>query len=96
MQNAKDIKGKYKPGLVPMGPLVKAISKVREYGTKKYGDPDNWRKVPVEHYYEAAMRHMIEVNDCHKAKDRESGIYHLYHVACNIAFILALEVFGDE
>ena len=43
-QSAKADKGKLELSLVNPE-LVKAVAEVRMYGTKKYGDSENWRKV---------------------------------------------------
>lgn len=95
-REAKDIKGKYKPTLVPgLGSLIKAIAKVREFGITKYNDPDNWKRVPVEHYRDAMARHMIAYLDNPQSRDKESNLPHLWHCACNIAFLLYLEVWDE-
>lgn len=87
---AKDVEGKPRLTLVPTG-ITWAIAEVREYGTKKYGDPDNWRKVDPQHYRDAAYRHWLKYLDDPRGKDEESGLPHLAHIACNIAFLLEEE-----
>lgn len=84
---AKDVEGKPRLTLVPTG-IIWAIAKAREYGVKKYGDPDNWRKVDPQHYRDAAYRHWLKYIDDPSGKDEESGLPHLAHVATNVAFLL--------
>lgn len=49
MEIAKDDKGKAKLSLVPVQ-IIRDIALVREYGTAKYHDPDNWKKVELQRY----------------------------------------------
>ena len=42
-QTAKRDAGKPRPTLVPTK-IIWAITKTREFGCKKYSDPDNWKK----------------------------------------------------
>jgi hypothetical protein len=60
---------------------------IREYGTQKYGDPNNWRKVSADRYHEALLRHVLEMWEDPYAIDPESGYPHLFHCACNINFL---------
>lgn len=89
MDEAKWDRGKIRPTLVP-AKLVPAVAAVREYGTAKYKDPENWKKVEAQRYRDALYRHWLaylagEVND------PESGLPHLWHLACNAAFLIELE-----
>lgn len=43
-QQAKADHGKPCPSLVPVS-LIEAVTAIRMYGSQKYGDPENWRKV---------------------------------------------------
>lgn len=87
---AKDDGGKLRLSLVPKG-IVEAIAQIREYGTKKYKNPDNWKNVDNQRYWDAALRHMESARNDMWAKDEESGYPHIWHVACNLAFIIARE-----
>ena len=87
--NAKDDKGKRKLSLVPCQ-IIRDIAEVREYGCKKYHDPDNWRQVEVQRYIDAFYRHWLEVIKNPMSIDQESGIFHYKHCACNMAFICEL------
>ena len=89
-QEAKFDAGKPQLRLVPTE-IINNIAKVREYGVKKYKDPENWKRVEIDRYKDACYRHWLAyINDPH-GLDEESGLPHLYHVACNIAFLCELE-----
>lgn len=88
-QSAKTDAGKIRPTLVPPA-LIEAVAAVREYGCSKYHDPDNWRRVEPQRYWEATLRHALAAWDNYEAIDDESGLPHLDHMACNIAFILQI------
>lgn len=90
-QTAKADAGKLQLSLVP-GNLIRACAVVRMYGNQKYGDPDNWKQVEPQRYRDAAYRHWLAYLDDPEAVDQESGIPHLYHLACNIAFLIELSV----
>ncbi len=89
-QHAKADAGKPRLSLVP-SEIIRAIAAIREYGNEKYGDPDNWRRVEVERYRDAAYRHWLDYIDDPVAVDPESGLPHLWHLACNVAFLCELE-----
>ena len=91
-QDAKADAGKVRLTLVPRK-IIWFIGKIREYGNKKYGDPENWRKVDIQRYRDAAYRHWLAYLDDPHGVDKESGLSHLWHVACNIAFLCEMEVF---
>lgn len=86
---AKADGGKPRPTLVPPS-LMEAVTAIREYGCSKYHDPDNWKRVEPQRYWEATLRHALEAWDNYEAIDDESGLPHLAHMACNIAFILQI------
>ena len=94
VQEAKADAGKPRLTLVPPE-IIWAIAEVREYGTKKYGDPENWRKVSPQRYRDAMFRHMMAYLAAFHGKDPESGLPHLWHLACNVAFLCAMEVMDD-
>ena len=87
---AKDDSGKRKLSLVPRK-IIWDIAAIREYGNAKYGDPNNWRKVEPERYRDAAFRHFLKYLDDPDGVDDESGLPHLWHLACNIAFLCEME-----
>lgn len=88
-QIAKADAGKPRPSLVPVA-LIRAVTAIREYGCRKYNDPDNWKRVEPQRYRDAAYRHWLAYLDGEK-RDPESGLPHLWHLACNIAFLIAME-----
>ena len=88
-QNAKADDGKPRPSLVPVS-LIEAVTQIREYGCQKYKDPDNWKKVDPERYKNALYRHWLAYLSGEK-NDKESGRPHLWHMACNIAFLIEME-----
>ena len=91
-QQAKADAGKPRLTLVPRK-VIWAIARVREYGCKKYpeGGVDNWKQVEKERYRDAMMRHMLQYLDDPDGVDEESGIKHLHHLACNVAFLCEME-----
>lgn len=89
-QEAKRDAGKTRPTLV-FPSLVRAVAAVRGYGVKTYSDPENWRQVSHERYRDALYRHWLAYLDDPEAVDDESGLPHLWHMACNIMFLIELE-----
>lgn len=90
--HAKQDYGKAKLSLVPRR-IIWDVAAIREYGNNKYpdGGPDNWREVEPERYRDAAYRHFLRYLDDPKSVDSESGFPHLWHLACNIAFLCEME-----
>lgn len=88
-QTAKADAGKPDLTLVPTQ-IVYEIEKIRRYGTEKYGDRDNWKRVSIDRYWQATLRHILQAWDDIGSVDEESGLLHISHAACNIAFILEL------
>lgn len=94
-QAAKADQGKPRLTLVPPE-LIYAVAAVREYGCRKYGDPDNWRRVSAERYRDALYRHFLDYLRDPKGRDAESGLKHLWHIATNVAFLCAMEMEGES
>ena len=94
-QEAKQDKGKLQLTLVPRG-IIRAIAHVRMFGTGKYGDPENWKRVETQRYKDAAFRHFLAYLDDPFSIDEESGLPHLWHLACNIAFLIELGGNGEK
>ena len=88
-QEAKADAGKPRPTLVPVS-LIEAVASIREYGVAKYHDPDNWKKVEPQRYKDAAYRHWLAYIKGEKL-DPESGLPHLHHCVCNLAFLIEME-----
>ena len=89
MINAKADQGKVRPCLVPPS-LIPAVAAIREYGCKKYTDPENWRQVEPQRYRDALYRHLLAYL-AGEELDAESGLPHLWHMACNVAFLIEFE-----
>lgn len=87
---AKYDDGKIKPSLVPTE-IIRDIARVRTFGVEKYHDPDNWRKVERKRYVDALLRHILKYIDDARAIDDESGFPHLWHIACNVAFLCEMQ-----
>ena len=89
-QSAKTDAGKIRPTLVPPA-LIEAVAAVREYGCSKYHNPDNWRRVEPQRYRDALYRHWLAYLKNPEACDPESGLPHLWHLACNAAFLIEMD-----
>ena len=89
IQCAKADKGKLPISLVPMT-IIKDIAAIRKYGEEKYHAPNNWVLVDKQRYVDAMWRHLIAYQEGEEY-DKESGLPHLWHAACNMAFILEME-----
>lgn len=60
------------------------------YGAKKY-DEASYKDVDPVRYRAALMRHICKwLKDPHGV-DEDSGLPHLWHIACNVAFLLELD-----
>lgn len=84
--------GKPRLDLVPPG-IIEAVGIVRTYGVGKYNTTQGWQKVEPERYTAALMRHLCKFLRNPQGKDEESGLPHLWHMACNIAFLI--EFYGE-
>lgn len=87
VQEAKADSGKPRPSLVPPA-LIDGVMRIRDFGTARYGDPNNWRKVDADRYHDALLRHILAMWEDWGAVDPDSGMPHLWHAACNIAFLM--------
>ena len=88
-QKAKADAGKPRPTLVPVS-LIEAVTAVHMYGNEKYHDPENWRQVEPQRYQDALYRHWLSYLKGEQC-DPESGLPHLWHQACNAAFLIEME-----
>ena len=88
-QSAKADSGKPILSYVPTE-VIYEIEKVRSFGVKKYKDPDNWKQVEMERYHQALLRHTLAIWNDVQARDKESGLLHLSHIATNVAFLLEM------
>ena len=86
-QEAKADAGKLQMMLM-LPEINKAVVRVREYGIEKYKDKDNWKKVELSRWQNAMMRHLMAYIVDPWSRDEESGLRHIDHIACNLAYIL--------
>lgn len=91
-QEVKADNGKLQLTLVPRA-LIRAVARIRMYGNAKYpkGGADNWKQVEPQRYRDAMFRHMLAYLDDPYGVDEESGLPHLWHLACNVAFLCEME-----
>ena len=83
---AKEDKGKLQMSIVPPE-IITAIAEVRRYGLQKYADPLNWQRLDPSMLHEALLRHCVALWTDWTARDPESGLPHLWHLATNAAFL---------
>ncbi len=82
----KKDESKRRMDLIPVSTL-NALSSVLQFGAQKYGD-NNWRQgLAWSRVYAALQRHLVDFWDGQDL-DLESGLPHLHHAACNIAFLI--------
>ena len=66
--------------------FVEGLGKVLTMGAKKYSD-NNWQNnLETKRIFGAMFRHLIAYRKGEKI-DPESGLSHLYHIACNAMFL---------
>lgn len=94
-QSVKADNGKPKLSLVPTE-IINCIAKVREFGCSKYHNPENWKDVEKERYIDATYRHWIKYVNDNNSLDEESGLPHLYHCCCNLAFLCEFDKIEQE
>jgi len=80
--------GKAEISQVPTS-LIKATAEVMMFGATKYGK-NNWKKgMPLTSIYDSLQRHLMAWLDGENL-DSESGLNHLGHAACNLAFLIEI------
>ena len=94
-QEIKADAGKLPLTLVP-SKIIQDIAATRQYGVKKYGAKESWKSVEIERYRDAMYRHWLAYLDDPEGYDEESGLPHLYHVACNCAFLCELQHYKND
>jgi hypothetical protein len=66
--------------------FIKGTAKVLTLGAQKYS-VGNWKKCKDRQRYEdALLRHIYDYLQGNKC-DKETGVSHLYHAACNLMFL---------
>lgn len=64
-----------------------AVIAVLSYGEQKY-EAHSWKKVLKDRYEDAKFRHILDELAGFGEKDKESGLLHEAHAACNVLFTL--------
>jgi len=86
----KNDQGKLAWDLLPLDAL-EGIVRVLEFGARKYS-ADSWKQVEnAGRRYKAAMRRHQVAIDAGEMIDPETGLPHIYHVACNAMFLCWFE-----
>ncbi len=82
--------GKLLYSLIPTS-TTRALAEVLTFGAHKY-TPNSWQTIPdgKRRYLDAAMRH-LEAYRSGEAIDPESNLPHLYHLLCNVSFMIHFE-----
>jgi len=89
MEYNREIKrdgGKPRLSLVPPS-LIESVGKILTFGAEKY-EPNGWKKAEPERYKDAMMRHLCAYLEDGDSVDFESGYPHLWHLACNVSFLI--------
>jgi hypothetical protein len=78
--------------LIPTKPLI-AMAEVLGYGARTYA-PNNWRAgMSWEDTYASLQRHLLAWHDG-ESLDPGSGLSHLSHALCQLAFLSEFELTG--
>jgi len=73
-----------------------ALAQVLTLGANKYG-ADNWRDLEdAEHRYVAACKRHLNRRQRGEPLDRESGLSHTVHAACNLMFLYWMENHNED
>lgn len=72
---------------------IVGVTKILEFGAKKYS-PNNWQGVrPGIRYASGALRHLLAIEH-DEAIDPDSGLSHWDHIGCNVIFCLWMQQQG--
>lgn len=97
MSNEKGVKhdtGKNQLDLVPPE-LDEAVGKILTFGAVKYG-PHNWRGgLKYSRVVAALLRH-LNAYRAGKVLDPETGMSHLWHAGCNLAFLITFDEHPEQ
>lgn len=89
LEGDKKDQGKPPLGLIPSDFLFE-LGRVLDFGAKKY-DSHNWRKgIKWSRMIDASLRHIASWKEGEDL-DAESGLSHLAHAACCLAFLVSYE-----
>ena len=86
----KDDKDKNRLDLIEPA-FIEGVGEVLTHGAQKYS-ANSWQNVEdaENRYYAALLRHILAWR-AGEAVDKESGLSHLKHAACNLMFLLHFE-----
>lgn len=74
--------------------LEEAVGHILTFGAHKYG-ANNWRNgINYSRVMAALLRHLAEYRKGHQY-DAETGYSHLWHAACNLAFLITYDEFPE-
>ena len=94
MNGQKFDKGKNRLDLIPPE-VIEAVGQILTHGAIKYA-PHNWQKgINYEKVYGALQRH-LQAFWRGEQFDSESKLSHLWHAACNIAFLVTYEAHPEQ
>ena len=86
--------GKNRLELIPPE-FIEGVAHVLTFGANKYGD-FNWTKgLKYSRIIGALMRHLLAFIKGERL-DKESGLPHLWHVGCNLAFLITFEAHAER
>lgn len=95
MTGMKHDTGKSDPTLVleSLAEAITLVTRVRDYGFRKYNSRDGWKQVDngMQRYTAAQLRHMMATLQGREF-DEESGLLELAHEACNVLFRLQFKI----
>lgn len=71
--------------------FIEGVGEALTHGAQKYS-ANSWQNVEnaEDRYYAALLRHILAYR-AGEAVDKESGLSHLKHAACNLMFLLHFE-----
>lgn len=76
--------------------FVDGVAEVLTFGAEKY-EPNSWQSVPdAKRRYEDALYRHWNAYLKGETTDKESGLSHLKHLACNAMFLLHFEQKGNN
>lgn len=72
--------------LLQLKSALRALVSVMDYGDKQH-DPGSWKNNNWQHHVDKALRHLL----LYEGEKDESGMDHLWHALCNMAFAVELK-----
>lgn len=95
-QGIRHDQGKLRMDLVPPE-FIKAVATILTFGIEVEGySPENWRKGLAFSRVTGSLKRHLNSHDLGELIDETSGYPHLWHAACNIAFLIGYEFEYDK